>query len=387
MNKKSILLIIASALSLGMNAQGKYTINGSLKNADGQKIYLSIGDLGSADIDSTIIANGKFTFNGILEGPFRNGSLCIGDLNDFENKKQWVVALEPINITVEGDANDENSVVIKGGKVQEELDRMNEEMKAFTEPLNKLYLEQNKLDENDQAAIDSLSTLMEPYQQQYADYVKNYIRTKTSSYYATSYLVAEMGDMKYEDIKAIWDTYTPEVQKYGVNAADIKNELDALEKVRPGLAAPDFTAKDINGKLFTLSSLKGKVVILDFWASWCGPCRKSNPHMLELYKKYHTKGLDMVYVSDDDTNEAAWHKAVEKDQLTGDGFHHLLRGLKIIDKQKSIFDKSGDISEMYAIHYLPTKYLIDKKGNIVCKISEDEEEELEAQIEKLLNDK
>lgn len=384
MKKASIIAALAIMVSCAANTEGAYTIKGNLKNADGQKIYLTIGEYGSAEIDSAVITNGQFTFKGTLDVPFKNASLCIGDPNDYENKKQWMVALEPTNISVEGDANDENSVVVKGGKVQAELDRMNEEMKPFVEPLNKLYLEQNKLE--DQAAIDSLSKLMEPYQKRYSEYVDRYMRTQTSSYYATSYLVAAMGDMKYEELKAIWDKYTPEVQKYGVSAKDIKSELDALEKIRPGLPAPDFTAKDINGKSFTLSTLKGKVVIIDFWASWCGPCRRSNPHMRELYSKYHAKGLDMVYVADDDTNQAAWRKAVEKDQLVGDGFHHLLRGLKVVDKKKNIIDKSGDISEKYAIHYLPTKYLVDKKGKIVCKITEDNEDELEKQIEKLLNE-
>ena len=385
MNKKSILLIAAATLSLGANAQGKYTINGSLKNADGQKIYLMTGDFGETEMDSTVISGGKFTFKGDLEGKFLSGSLILGNPYDYMNAKTWQVAIEPMTITVTGDANDEKSVVVKAGKAQEEQERMEKEMSVFNDPMEELY--QKVATVETEAAKDSINKLMEPYQKQYTAYVDNYMKTHTDSYYATSYLNMNMGHMTYEEIKAVWDKFTPDVQKYGVSAKNVKSELETLEKVRPGLPAPDFTAKDINGKQFTLSSLKGKVVIIDFWASWCGPCRKSNPHMLELYKKYHAKGLDMVYVSDDDSNEAAWHKAVEKDQLTGDGFHHLLRGLKILDKQKYTFDKTNDISEKYAIHYLPTKYLIDKKGNIVCKISEGEDEKLDAQIEKLLNDK
>ena len=385
MNRKSILLIAAATLSLSANAQGKYTINGSLKNADGQKIYLMTGDFGETEMDSTVISGGKFTFKGDLEGKFLSGSLILGNPYDYMNAKTWQVAIEPMTITVTGDANDEKSVVVKAGKAQEEQKRMEKEMSVFNDPMEELYQKVETVET--EAAKDSLNKLMEPYQKQYTAYVDNYMKTHTDSYYATSYLNMNMGHMTYEEIKAVWDKFTPDVQKYGVSAKNVKSELETLAKVRPGKQAPDFTAKDINGKQFTLSSLKGKVVIIDFWASWCGPCRKSNPHMLELYKKYHAKGLDMVYVSDDDSNEAAWHKAVEKDHLTGDGFHHLLRGLKIIDKQKYTFDKSNDISEKYAIHYLPTKYLIDKKGNIVCKISEGEDEKLDAQIEKLLNEK
>ena len=196
-----------------------------------------------------------------------------------------------------------------------------------------------------------------------------------------------MSRMPYDNLKAAWDALDPQVQKYGDFADDIRKEPEVLAKVRPGSPAPDFTATDINGKSFTLSSLRGKVVILDFWASWCGPCRKSNPHMRELYDKYHSRGLDLVYVSDDDSKPEAWRKAVDQDKLVGEGYHHVLRGLKW-DRSKGMegMDHTNDISDKYAIHYLPTKYLIDKKGNIVCKIDESVEAALDSRLETLLNE-
>lgn len=126
--KKSILISAAAALTLQIAAQGKYTINGNLQNAEGQKIYLSVGDFGNTEIDSTVVANGKFTFQGEMQGPFESGSLFMGDLNDYRNVKSWGIAIEPMTITVSGDANNKESVVIKGGKAQEELDRMTQEM-------------------------------------------------------------------------------------------------------------------------------------------------------------------------------------------------------------------------------------------------------------------
>lgn len=383
--KKSILISAAIMMAAVSYAQGKYTINGNLLNAEGQKIYLSRGEFGNIETDSAVIANGKFTFKGEIDRPFQSGNLLIGNPMDYRNAKSWQIAIEPLSINVSGDANKQDEVTVKGGKVQDELYNMNREMEAFRTPLMKLndayYTQTTK------EGKDSISKLMEPYQKQYAQYIQNFMNTRTNSYYATQFLNMEMSNMAYEDIKAIWEKFSPEVQKYGVSAKEVKSELETLAKVRPGCPAPDFTANDINGKPFTLSSLKGKVVIIDFWASWCGPCRKSNPHMRELYAKYYKKGLDMVYVSDDDSNPAKWKAAVEKDQLVGDGFHHVLRGLKIVDKAKYTFDKTNDISDKYAIHFLPTKYLIDKKGNIVCKINEGEDAKLDAMIQKLLNEK
>ncbi len=386
MNRKSFIMSMAIAsLALTANAQGKYIIEGQLRNAEGKTIYLSTGDLGNTEMDSTVIANDKFTFKGEMDTPFKSGILVLGNLTDYRTAKTWQLAIEPGPISVNGDANQEKSVVVKAGKVQEELDRMRQEMSVFEEPLRQLsdalYAQQTK------EGRDSVSQLMEPYLKQYQEYIANYMKTRPNSYYTTQFLIGNMGNMTYEEIKTIWDKLSPNVQKYGVCSKNVKSELEVLAKVRPGNPAPDFTTNDINGKPFTLSSLKGKVVILDFWASWCGPCRKSNPHMRELYAKYHSKGLDMVYVSDDDGNPAKWKAAVEKDQLIGDGFHHVLRGLKITDPVKYTLDKTNDISDKYAIHYLPTKYLIDKEGNIVCKINEGEDAKLDVQIEKLLNEK
>lgn len=383
--KKITMIVAASMVALSSFAQGKYSIIGNVQNAEGQKIYFNRGDFGNTETDSTVITGGKFTFNGEINVPFLSGNLCIGNPRDYQNAKVWQIAIEPLTIYVTGDASKQEGVTIKGGKVQDELNCMNKEMEVFIAPLTKLN--EAYYNQTTQEGKDSINKIMEPYQKQYAEYIKNFMNTHTNSYFVTQFLSMDMGNMTYEEIKAVWEKLSPAVQKYGVRAADVKSELEVLAKVRPGCPAPDFTANDINNKPFTLSSLKGKVVIIDFWASWCGPCRKSNPHMRELYSKYHKKGLDMVYVSDDDNNPAKWKAAVEKDQLVGDGFHHVLRGLKMVDKAKYTFDKTNDISDKYAIHYLPTKYLIDKKGNIVCKINEGEDAKLDAMIEKLLNER
>ncbi|MNE72996.1 Thiol-disulfide oxidoreductase ResA [compost metagenome] len=101
-------------------------------------------------------------------------------------------------------------------------------------------------------------------------------------------------------------------------------------------------------------------MLLDFWASWCAPCRKGNPHLISLYSKYKDKGLEIIGISDDDSNLAAWKKAVEQDKIGI--WKHVLRGLKRTSKG---YDKSEDISEPYAIHSLPTKILVDKNGVII----------------------
>ena len=373
-------MLLASAFALTVGAQGNYTISGSIKNAEGKKVYLYSGDRMSMRQDSTVVSNGAFTFKGNLDKPFVSGRIIVGPISYTSNPVMWEVALEPTQITFQGDYNNPDEAVINGGKTQDELNAMSRELDVFVKPLRQLNDEMNKGGNR-----DSLTKLMEPYQKQYAAYSSSFYRERTNSYFATRYLMMHMSRMSYDELKAAWDALDPKVQKYGDSADEIAKELAVLAKVRPGSPAPDFTATDINGKQFTMSSLRGKVVIIDFWASWCGPCRKSNPHMRELYAKFHDRGLDFVFVSDDDTNPDKWRKAVEQDKLVGEGYHHVLRGMKW-DRSKGMegMDHTNDISDKYAIHFLPTKYLIDKKGNIVCKIDEGEDAKLDAQIEKLL---
>ncbi len=385
MKKLFALAALALMMIASCTPDNKYVINGTIADADGQTVYLRymVGD--SAVLDSAVIANGQFTFTGELDRPYRSGVLLMGNIHDNYNRdvKHCQVALEPGKIMVKCGSDGLNDATIEGGKTQAEMNALNDQLKPVTD----------KLDESDkvyatlttQEQRDSLSKALEPLRNQYDSIITNFIKTQPASYLAPSFLRVKMGEMPYEDIKAAYDAFTDDVKLYGDAVDEVKSELDALEKILPGKEAPDFTANDINGKPFTLSSLKGKVVILDFWASWCVPCRKSNPHMLELYKKYHDKGLEMVYVSDDDNAEDKWRDAVKKDGLTGEGFHHVLRGLKW-DRSKGLagMDKTNDISEKYAIHYLPTKFLIDREGKIVCKIGEEEEAKLDERLETLL---
>jgi len=144
--------------------------------------------------------------------------------------------------------------------------------------------------------------------------------------------------------------------------------LEKWEKQKigvPGTMSSNFSAKDINGVPLSLSDFKGKYVLLDFWASWCVPCRKGNPHLLKLYSEYKDKGFEIIGISDDDTKPDAWRNAVEKDGIGV--WKHVLRGLDIERVKKGDYkNHPGEISDSkYAIASLPTKILIDPTGKII----------------------
>ncbi len=125
------------------------------------------------------------------------------------------------------------------------------------------------------------------------------------------------------------------------------------KKTAIGSPAMDFTQNDVNGKPVSLSSYKGKYVLLDFWASWCGPCRAENPNVVKAYKKYHEKGFEILAVSLDDKKDK-WLEAIAKDGLT---WTHVsdLKGWKNV------------VAQMYNIRAVPSNLLLDKDGNIMAK--------------------
>ncbi len=229
--------------------------------------------------------------------------------------------------------------------------------------LNEIYYKTNNR--------DSVNALMQPLRDAYLKRQNDYMKKHPSTPLAAYFLRIELGHMPLDKLKEAYNKLD-ETAKQTTVAKEIAAEIATLDRVNPGNPAPDFTANDLlTGKPFSLSSLKGKVVLLDFWASWCVPCRKSNPHVKALFDKYNKKGFDVVYVASDDSNPKAALKAIEQDGIKK--YHHLLSGLKQLKDANGKpmgYDKSEDIGEKYAVHFLPTKYLIDREGNIIGKVED-----------------
>jgi thiol-disulfide isomerase/thioredoxin len=141
-------------------------------------------------------------------------------------------------------------------------------------------------------------------------------------------------------------------------------------KIKIGMQAPDFTAPDPQGKQITLSEIKGKVTIVDFWASWCKPCRIENPNLVKLYDKYHSKGLEIISVSLERGNQKAfWIEAIKKDQLNW----YNVSNLKFWQ---------DPIAQAYSVNSIPATFILDENGTVVAERLRGAE--LEATIKNLL---
>ena len=157
--------------------------------------------------------------------------------------------------------------------------------------------------------------------------------------------------------------------KYFLFATALFLSVIASAQPKIGTLSPEITLKDVNGKEISLSSLKGKVVLIDFWASWCGPCRKSMKHLSAIYPALKTKGFEIYGISIDE-NTDDWKKAVAADKISW---------LQVNENG----GWNAPVANLWKIDQIPTSYLLDKQGKIVARDLEGRQ--LEAKINQLLH--
>jgi len=156
----------------------------------------------------------------------------------------------------------------------------------------------------------------------------------------------------YDTFVEVFQNFSPEI-KNSQEGKEMAEKLKYFNQSKVGSIAPKFTLKDINGKTISLDDFKGKYVLIDFWASWCGPCREELPYIKELYKKYHNQGFEIISVAKDDKTES-WKKAIINENI--ESWNHLF----------ATGDNSTIITD-YFVNGIPHKLLIDKNGVIIGK--------------------
>lgn len=379
--KTNIFSLIALSLSTVFPSAafadgGTFTLKGTINGFEGQHIYMAWQEADKGMTDSVKITNGSFAFSGNLSAFADSRTLFVGDMTDYRNQNRCALYVEPTAMTVVIDKDNFMKPVVTGSFTQAQADSLEAIREEIMLPAKAIQEEMRTCEDHLRHA--ELMEQLEPYQDKVKEAMVAWVKNHPSSYIAPLNMRFLMGDMAYQDIKTIYESFTPEVKKLD-DCREIEVELKALAAIQPGQPAPLFRTKNWKGVEEGIADLRGKYVLMDFWATWCVPCRKSFPHVKALYEKYNSKGLEVFCVADDDRNEAKWKAAIEKDGIQN--FHHVLRGL-VWDRSKGLdgMDKTNDISEKYAVHYLPTKYLIDKDGRMIGKFND---EELDAKLKEI----
>ena len=361
--KKIFLMSIACMLMglMACNTQSRgYKLTGTVEGLeDGTVLELvpMSHDQDSAFAEATV-NGGKFAFEGTVaeELPY---PICV-NLKVKDAYGAEALMLEPGEVTIEGSATkgepDENGNVFYDWKITVKGGALNDKFNGYKEKraeLDKLYQDYHKQHEDisnqmtearsakDEAKVKQIeqSDAYKAFLQAEGDFFKTVEETYTGiitdnkdTYWGPMMAIYLMSYFTEEN-KEMFDSFSPEAQQswYG------KRMLDEIFPCgQPGDKAKEFTVKDDNGKQFTLAELAQgkKVILIDFWASWCGPCRKEIPNVKKQYELYKDKGFEVVSISTDQ-NEAAWRKALEQEQLQWPNFRDTMGAAKAY-KVKSI---------------------------------------------------
>jgi peroxiredoxin len=329
MNLIRIFAVIFLIAAVSCNTKPSFEINGTVTGVKTGKVYFQkFHNKYFTTIDSANIQDGKFHLAGSPELPELYG-LTI----DTTRYPLFVFLKAGEKLTIDLDTSDASKSKI-GGSVDNEL---------FT---------QYKLADKD-ISIDS------------------FIREHPKSLVALYILYRDYSyRLSYEEIEkniALLDTSLIRTQYVDM----LKDLVGKLKNVQVGKKAPDFTLQDTSGREVTLSSHFGKYLLLDFWASWCGPCRRENPNIVKAYQKFHDKGFDIVGVSLDKRKEN-WIKGIETDHLT---WTHV----------SDLAYWNSKVANLYGVRAIPSNLLIDPSGVIVARNIFDEE--LDHKLDSLLNKK
>ncbi|MFV0483312.1 MAG: redoxin domain-containing protein [Bacteroidales bacterium] len=367
MKRLAVILSVLTIVVMSCQDTQKYTIKGTINGADSVLVYLSIIENQSPlNIDSCMVTNGQFTIEG-NKSLSEFAMLTIGKGRPFAS-----LFLEPVVTTVTADmrGHETSNVDVKGGnatKLNNDIDNLFKELSAKRGTLANQFRE--AANNGDTVAMANITSEFENMTKEVVDKMFNSLNSDSSNL-ATPFITANTGSnyLNFEQQKEIYDKLSPEVKasKYGVKLGE---NIEKMSKTQIGEIAPDFTMADSEGNNVSLSSLKGKYILLDFWASWCGPCRAENPNVVAAYNAYKDKNFDILGVSLDD-NKDKWLEAIEADKLA---WHHVsdLKGWK------------NEASQLYGIRGIPANYLLDPEGKILAKDLRGEE--LEKKLNEILN--
>jgi len=360
------VLILPALVAIVLSSCGpenQFKITGTITGIDSGLIYLQKREAGEWNkLDSSQILNGAFTFRGTIDMP-EMWYLSVKDARVYVP-----LFVEHANITMDILADSLEGTAIKGSLSQDVYQQYLKQMEPVDEEMNAIYKEYRAAHEaGDEAGIARADSMYKIAEARQKEMILAFAREHHSSVVAPYLILRNAYMFELPDMEAValeMDT-TLNASSY---LQELNKQVDILKAVQIGQPAPDFTQADTAGNPLALSSLKGKVLLVDFWASWCGPCRAENPNVAEAWKKYSKKGFDVLGVSLDKDRDK-WIEAIQADNLT---WNH------VSDLQYW----NNEASNLYGVRSIPSNVLLDQEGIIIARNLRGED--LRAKLEELL---
>lgn len=384
MKKLLFALFVASTAfvscekSLGEN---EYEVTGTIGDTiyNGKKVFLEKqgGYMGFVPVDTAVVENGKFIFKDTVSSP----SLHFISFEDNpQEKANFILESGRITININTDTIYKS---VQGGSFNNEklhdyytkTTASNKKMRDFQTENQSVMMKARQ--ENDTATMNQLQKDYEAITKDIETTNTEFVKNNPKAY-INVFIVKQLlssGNTDRAEVEELYNNLDASVKetKDGKEIEEMltkmKESEEAQAKVSVGKVAPDFSAANPEGETVSLKESMGKVTIIDFWASWCGPCRKENPNVVAMYNELHNKGLNIIGVSLDKSADA-WKKAIADDNLTWTHISHLKHW-------------DDPIAAQYGVRSIPATFILDENGTIVAKNLRGEE--LKAKVKELLN--
>ena len=356
-----ILLLFFNSL-FGQTIKGnrsEFEFKGRIIGQENGTVHLSYTNDSSKYVnDSCILKNGEFKFKGYIKEPspaFFYGNRKSRSVDD-PNCTDIYIEPNKIYATFKLDSLKYGQIV--GSQSQQEFIFYTQQVRILENKWSLMFdaIKEAKL-KNDTDRIDQIYANDLPiYRNQSDSLILNFIKQFPKSYVSAQFLVYQSQKISTDSLKMFYALMSKNVQQ-SYNGNRVKVFITKAEATKIGMHAPEFTLTDINGRIVNLKDFKGKYILLDFWASYCAPCRAEHPLFKKIYSKYQNKGFIIISVSmDTQDKKQDWIAAIKNDSL---------KWVQICDFK----GWSGEVVNMYNLYGkgIPSNFLINPNGLILAK--------------------